>query len=167
MNTFEFFNKGLGHHLQTSAMSITDDIPAHEVAQQVLSASHVLATGKPSRLASGWAVITEGGALLQLKLAAPAKDGLTYSDMTRYEAFLEVLNSWTGEPVMLLQFDKKPLPVTNLFITADLRCVRVCGPKGVETFDWTQPYQPGGSETHKRISNLKAEKEKEALKNVA
>lgn len=167
MNTFEFFNKGLGHHLQTSAMNITDDIPAHEVAQRVLSASHVLATGKPSRLSSGWAVITEGKALLQLKLAAPAKDGLGYSDMTRYEAFLEVLNSWSGEPVMLLEFDKKPLPATNLFITADLRCVRVCGPKGVETFDWTQPPQDDASKTHRILSNLKAKKEKEALKNVA
>ena len=168
MNTFEFFNRGLGRHLQTEAMEITDDTPSHEAAHRVLSANHTSAKGTSSRLGSGWAVITPGEAVLQLKLNAPATDGLNYSDATRYEAFLKVLENWTGEPVMFLQFDKKPLPADNLFITADLRCVRVCGPKGVETFDWTQPPpEKGGSTCHRILSNRKAKKDKEELNNAA
>ena len=53
-------------------------------------------------------------------------------------------------PVMLLEFDKKPIPTGNLARTFDLRHVVVCGPKGMEVFDWTGAPDPvTGGRVHK------------------
>ena len=71
---------------------------------------------------------------MQFKLAAK---GIEYSTLTRYEAFAAALDNLNGEPVILVEFDKRPVPVENLFSTYDLRAVRICSCKGVETFDYT------------------------------
>ena len=159
MNTYEFFNQGLGRHLINDRIKVGDDAPAHELAGAVLSGSHQLASGSMSRLGSGWAVVREGEAIIQLKLEVKEGDGLYYSDLTRYEAWLNVLENWDGRPVILMQFAKKPMTTGNLFITADLRCVRICGPKGVETFDWTQPPGDDAGMVQKILWKQKQEKE--------
>jgi hypothetical protein len=45
---------------------------------------------------------------------------------------------------MFLLFDKAPIPIANLFMTLDLRAVRICSPGGVETFDYTNPSKSAG-----------------------
>ena len=94
--------------------------------------------GKPSksRLASGWAIVRPTGTIVQLKLTL---DGLQYDERTRFVAFAEELAAWDGSPRMFLMFDKSPIPIANLFMTLDLRAVRICSPAGVETFDYTKP----------------------------
>ena len=91
--------------------------------------------GAPQRIASGWAVVRQSGATLQFKLAAK---GLQYADVTRYAAWLDAINTFNGAPMMLLEFDKKPIPAVNLRRTFDLRHICICSPGGVEVFDWTK-----------------------------
>lgn len=89
----------------------------------------------PQRIASGWAIIRKDRPpVMQFELAA---EEIEYSKKTRYEAFLEVLESWDGTEIMLLEFEKKPIPVENLFRTFDLKHVCVCSPSGVKVFDYT------------------------------
>ncbi len=142
-----FFNQHFSRHL----VELTGDEVADATA--ALSRMHPLAKGGVSRFSSGWAVITEDGATVQLKLAVP---GLRYADQTRYEAFLAALDAFNGRPVMLLEFDKRPVPVANLHRTLDLRAVRVCSARGVETFDFTAPPVPkGGTRTQRNLWKLR------------
>ena len=92
-----------------------------------------------SRLASGWAIIRPTGSSVQLNLTI---DGIKYDPRTRFEAFADELAHWGDTPLMFLVFDKAPIPIANLFLTLDLRAVRICSPGGVETFDYTQPAHP-------------------------
>lgn len=95
--------------------------------------NHPLANGKSSRL-TGWLIVREGGATSQAKLAAR---GIEAGDeRTRFQAFAEELESWSGT-VCLLTFTKTPINLSNVFLTFDLRLVRVCSPEGVESFNWT------------------------------
>jgi hypothetical protein len=143
MNTFEFFNKFFGKHLVTQEGSLTD------AAWRALSSNHRLAKGTQSRLASGWAIVRPGTSSVQLKLAAA---GVHFDERTRYDAFLDELQSWDGEsPRLFLMFDKAPLPIANLFMTVDPRAVRMCSPAGVETFNWLQAPEADGGLTHKLL----------------
>lgn len=159
-SSLDFFNRVLGRHL----VDQTGDALAD--AQRALSSGHRMAKGgAPQRIASGWAVLTEAGATLQFKLAA---EGITYSEATRYEAWLDCLEAFDGRPVMLLEFDKKPIPAGNLARTFDLRHVVVCGPKGMEVFDWTSAPDPAtSSRTHKVLWRLKADRAKAASQQPA
>ena len=148
MNVYEFFNAGLGRHL------VAQDGEPHQAARRALSSTHKLAKGGENRITSGWAIVRPGGALLQQKLAAT---GIAYDDRTRFDAFFDELRNWDGSPRLLLVFDKKPIPISNLFLTADLRAVRICSPKGVETFDFNgEPAAEAGDihrVLHRRKSN--------------
>lgn len=154
-SSLDFFNRLMGHHLVEPTGDCLVD------AQRALSGGHRMAKGgSPQRIASGWAVLTEQGATLQFKLAAT---GITYGEATRFEAWLDCLTQFDGSPVMLLEFDKKPIPVGNLARTFDLRHVVICGPKGMEVFDWTTTPDPAtGTRSHKVMWRLKAEREKAA-----
>ena len=147
MNTLEFFNAYFGRHLvgQTGNQQLD--------AARALSAGHKMAKGgAPQRIASGWAVIKESGSTLQFKLAAT---GLGYSEKTRYDAWLDALASFDDQPIMLLEFDKKPIPVANLFRTHDLRAVQICSPSGVEMFDYTKEPTPEAGKVHKVLWKLR------------
>ncbi|MCY4746449.1 hypothetical protein NYO99_15810 [Pelomonas sp. UHG3] len=152
-SSLDFFNRLLGCRLVEPSGDALGD------AQRALSSGHRMAKGgPPQRIASGWAVLTEAGATMQFKLAA---EGITYSEATRYEAWLDCLEAFDGRPVMLLEFDKKPIPAGNLARTLDLRHVVICGPKGMEVFDWTAEPDPAtGSRTHKVLWRLKADRAK-------
>lgn len=147
MNVIELFNQSMGRHLVEQSDDPIDN------ARRALSTGHeMLKDGKPQRIASGWAIVRPDKTTMQFKLKA---NGIEYSDATRYEAFAELLDNWDGTPAILIEFDKKPVPVKNLFITYDKRHVRVCSPKGVENFDYTVPPEKDGSRVHKVLFKQK------------
>lgn len=150
MTTLEFFNQYFGRHLvEQSGNAVAD-------ATRALSTGHLMAKGGGAqRIASGWAVISEAASTLQFKLAAT---GLRYSDQTRYEAWLDALEAFNGKPIMLVEFDKKPVPVSHLFRTHDLRAVQVCSPGGAELFDFTQEPTLESGKAHKVLWKLKLER---------
>lgn len=124
MNTFAFFVEHFGRHMIERT---GDDLADTERA---LNMSFTNRAGRPQRLAAGWAVVSPEGSRLQLDI--PARGVETGAAGTRFEAFATALQG--ALPVMLLAFDKKPLGVDQLFVTYDLRAVRVCDPKAGETF---------------------------------
>lgn len=139
----EFFNQNFGRFLTAQTGNAAAD------AQHALSKGHVMKkVGAPQRIASGWAIIRAGQSTMQFELAAK---GIAYSRLTRYQAFQAELDRWDGAPRIFIEFDKKPVPIKNLFVTYDLRAVRICSPKRVETFDYTQPPEKDGGKTHKVI----------------
>ena len=129
MNTFEFFNQHFGKH------PVEQQGKPHEAVARALIASHMLASGRRSRLSSGWAIVKPRMATMQLRLATSS---INYDERTRTQAFLFELEHWIQTPTLFMVFDKKPLSVTDLFLTVDLRAVRICTPEGVQTFDYTQ-----------------------------
>ncbi len=135
MNTFEFFNKSFGRYLDPAPPGNRP----HMDAWRVLSRPHGMRDKRPARLMSGWAIVRPSGTVMRQRLAA---DGVDYDTRTRAEAFGEELDAWDGGPRIFLVFDKSPVPVAHLFMTLDLRAVRICSPDGVETFDHTRPADP-------------------------
>jgi hypothetical protein len=125
MNTYAFFMAYFGRFLSKPT---GDDVAD---AERILNISFTNRVGKPQRLAAGWAVISPHGSRLQLDI--PAVGVESGASGTRFEAFAGALQQ--ALPVMLLAFDKKPLGVNQLFITHDLRAVRICDPKTSELFD--------------------------------
>jgi hypothetical protein len=149
MNTYQFFNQNFGKFLTAQTNQ------PHMDAWRALSSNHALQGGGQSRLVSGWAIIRPTGATLQTKLAA---SGIEYdaNGRTRFEAFSEELAAWDGTPRMFLLFDKASIPIANLFMTLDLRAVRVCSPGGVETFDYTQEAPPSAGKIQRNLEKLRA-----------
>ena len=158
MTTLDFFNQHFGRHLVAQTGHAVQD------ATRVLSSGHQMAKGGGAqRIASGWAVISEAASTLQFKLAAT---GLNYGDQTRYEAWLDALEAFNGQPIMLIEFDKKPVPVANLFRTHDLRAVRVCSPSGAELFDFTKEPAIESGKIHKNLWKLKTERTENYLESI-
>ena len=146
MNVYEFFNAGLGRHL------VAQTGEPYQAAQRAISGAHKTAKGGESRITSGWAIVRPNGALLQQKLAAPE---ITYDDRKRVDAFLDELKRWDDTPRLFLMFEQKPIPISNLFLTADLRAVRICSPKGVETFDFNAEPGPDSGGIQKAMHKRK------------
>ncbi len=125
MNTYAFFIEHFGRHLlRPTGDNLVD-------TERVLNMSFTNRAGKPQRLAAGWAVLSPRGSRLQLDI--PAQGIETGAAGTRFDAFAAALRE--PLPAMLLAFDKKPLGIDQLFVTHDLRSVRVCTKDGGETFD--------------------------------
>lgn len=139
----EFFNSNFGRHfVEQTGDAIAD-------ARAVLSGGHAMKKGGTAqRISSGWAIVRPGRSVLQMKFAAT---GVDYANEDRYTAFLAELQAWDGKPRILLTFDKKPIPVGNMFVTYDPRAVRICSPTGVETFDFTVPPEKSSGMAHKVI----------------
>lgn len=131
MNTFEFFNQNFGRHLTPQS-----DNPLAD-AQTALSMNHKLQAGKASRLSSGWAIVRPGRSSLQLGVDCTGIE-IVGNTVSRFQAFISDLQAWSNEPRIYLIFDKRPVPLANLFVTYDHRAVRICSAKGVETFDFTK-----------------------------
>ena len=125
MNTYAFFMEYFGRYL---IKATGDDLVDTE---RVLNVSFTNRAGKPQRLAAGWAVVSPRGSRLQLDI--PVQGIETGGAGTRFDAFAAALRE--PLPAMLLAFDKKPLGIDQLFVTHDLRAVRVCTKDGGETFD--------------------------------
>ena len=135
MNAFEFFNRNFGRCLNAAPPGNRP----HMDAWRALSMQHPMQDKKPTRLMSGWAIVRPSGTVMQQRLAV---DGIDYDERRRADAFGEELDAWDGGPRIFLVFDKSPVPIANLFMTLDLRAVRICSPGGVETFDYTRPADP-------------------------
>ena len=142
MNTFEFFNQNFGRHLTPQTDSLLID------AQTALSMNHNLLTGKASRLSSGWAIVRPSRSSLQLGVDCSGIE-IVGNTVSRFQAFIADLQAWRNEPRIYLVFDKRPVPIANLFVTYDPRAVRICSAKGVETFDFTQAPTDESGMVHK------------------
>ena len=140
--TYKFFNQSFGRFL------VNQDGAPHEAAWRALSSTHALAKGGQNRIVSGWAIIRPGNSSMQQKLAV---EGIAYDDRTRFKAFAEEMILWDESPRMFLVFDKSPIPISNLYITYDLRLIRICTPSGVETFDFTQEPPTGAGVFQRNI----------------
>ena len=104
-----FFNENFGRYL----VEQTGDLAAD--ARRALSSGHAMKKGgNPQRIASGWAVVRPGVSTMQFELAA---QGIEYSKLTRYQAFLAELDNWDSTPRMFIEFAKRPVPVSNLFLS--------------------------------------------------
>ena len=146
----EFFNQNFGRYF----VAQTGDKSAD--AQAALSSGHAMKKGgAPQRISSGWAIVRPGGSAMQMKFAAT---GIEYRVEDRYTAFLAELEAWDGTPRIFLTFDKKPVPIGNVFVTYDLRAVRICSPASVETFDFTVPPDITSGVAHKVIWKKKGKK---------
>jgi len=153
MNTYQFFNDTFGRFLTSLSNQ------PHVDAWRALSSSHPMRNkaGKESssRLASGWAIIRPKSASTQLALMVK---GIKIDPRTRFEAFSAELDEWDGSPRMFLTFDKAPIPIANLFMTLDLRAVRICSPGVVETFDYTKTAQEGAGVYQRNLEKLRGTK---------
>lgn len=118
-------------------------------AWRALSSTHPLQKGGRNRITSGWAIIRPTGTVMQTRLAV---DGIEYDDRTRFQAFAAELMAWDGSPRIFLLFDKAPIPVANIFMTLDLRAVRICSPGGVETFNQTTAPGENAGVVHRNIA---------------
>lgn len=147
MNTFTFFNENFGRFLTQQT-----NVP-HMDAWRALSSTHPLQKGGRNRITSGWAIIRPTGTVMQTRLAV---DGIEYDDRTRFQAFAAELAGWDGEPRIFLMFDKAPIPIANIFMTLDLRAVRICSPAGVETFDYTAEPGKDAGVVHRNIARERA-----------
>ena len=106
MNTFDFFNDNFG------SLLVEQGNDPFENAAKALSSSHPLASGKSSRLGSGWAIVKEKNAVVQLKLAAT---GITYDDRTGSEAIFDALENWDDQPIIFMVFDNHLSPSQTYF----------------------------------------------------
>lgn len=145
MNTFQFFNENFGCFLVKQT-----NVP-HMNASEALSKTHPLQKGGQNRIVSGWAIIRPSGTVMQQKLDIDPKYPITFDDRNRYEAIGDELAHWDGSPRIFLEFDKKPIPIANVFMTVDLRSVRICSPKGAANFDYTRALDQTSHPFHKSI----------------
>jgi len=146
VNTFEFFNENFGRYL------VEQSGEPHKATSRALSSNHLLAKGTSCRLVSGWAIVKPGKTTIQLKLAAK---GLQYDDRKWHEAILDALENWDNEPTLFMIFDKSPLSISNLFLTVDLRAVRICTPSNVQTFDYTKEPGNAAPEYHRVLTKMR------------
>lgn len=130
MSTADFFMDNFGRHFIKPTGDNWADVG------NVLRGSYSM-TGKSSlsRMQSGWAIVRPGSASLQLDLAVP---GVQKSRMTRFEAFAAELAAWDGiEPRIFMLFGKIPVSAKDIFVSVDMRRVRICTNAGAKTEDWT------------------------------
>jgi hypothetical protein len=149
MNTYQFFNQNFGRYLTAQT-----NLPQMD-SWRALSSNHPLQGGGQSRLVSGWAIIRPAGSTMQAKLAVPGIE-IDARGRTRFQAFAEELAAWDGTARMFLLFDQASIPIANLFMTLDLRAVRICTPGGVETFDYTQKASPAAGLVQRNLEKLRA-----------
>lgn len=133
MNTLEFFLQHFGRHFLDEDQRTGDPL---RDAVRVLHASHPVTGKAPSRFNTGQAaVIRARGTLLRGGFAV---NGLQLTDTSPTELIARTLLDWDGEPVMFLTFEKVLFPPDNLFVTYDLRRVRVCNAKAVHSVNFVR-----------------------------
>lgn len=128
-----------------------------------LNSSHLHADGSYRRPSDTWMIISRERVLTRQRFAIipDALPGLCVVDMPETKAIYRHLQHWDGSPFCILSLEKKRLYLKDIFLTHDLRAVRVCSPRAVECFDFTQPPSEGGGKYHRRLW-----KEQEACKNT-
>jgi hypothetical protein len=163
VNTLDFFLQHFGRHFLDEGKASGDPL---RDAVRVLHASHPVTGKSPSRFNTGQAaVIRASGTILR---GAFAVNGIRLTDISSTELIARTLLDWTGEPVMFLTFEKVLFPPDNLFVTYDLRRVRICNAKAVHTVNFVRVLEadkpaevPVGWEQRlaRTLKMLRAEKE--------
>lgn len=129
--SFQIITAGFARHILGNRMTgdpVVDSLRS-------LTMNHELKKGTTSRLGK-WAIFRESGATLASELAGyPGGDGRTAG-----EAFAdELIKNEFGTGIVFVTFSKALVSPAVLRATYDLRCVSICSPDGVETFDTTDP----------------------------
>ena len=135
MNTFEFLAENFAKHMTDE--KINDPVA---LTRRALSKSYDLdrppneKTGKvPTSRLKNWVVVYNGGTMLKLDLAV---QGVRREEnMTWAQAFVYALENLPA-PWCFLQFENTIMSLSNVFLTHDIRAVRICSPKGVVTLNW-------------------------------
>lgn len=148
MNTFAFLQQNLARYLLPS---LSND-PVQD-SKRALTMNHLLDKGTSGRL-TGWAMITKDKAIVQAKLAARDTNLITSDPRTRYEAWLDGLNNFNS-PTCFIEFTKSTVNIGYIFLTHDVRVVKICGPASFETFNFLAEPDERSGKAHKVISKMK------------
>ena len=149
MNTFDFLNKNFAEIL----LETPGNNPV-ENCKKALTMSHLMSKGTTGRL-TGWAMVKEGMAFVQSKLAISHPRLVTHDERKRYDAWYHELCNFNG-PVCFLEFSKSTVNISNIFITYDLRVVKICGPSSYETFNFLEEANANSGLTHKVLTKMRA-----------
>jgi hypothetical protein len=133
VNTLDFFLRYFGHHFLDPHDRTGDPL---KDTVRVLHASHPVRDKSPSRFTTGnVAVIRARDTVLRGGFDVW---GIRLTDVNSTELIARTLLDWDDEPVMLLTFEKVLFPPDNLFVTYDLRRVRVCNAKAVHDVNFVR-----------------------------
>lgn len=148
MNTFAFLQQNFVRYLLPN---LSND-PAKDCGH-ALTTSHLLKKGTFSRF-SGWAMITDKVAIVQSDLAAKHPKLITGDPRTRYQAWYDGLENFNS-PTCFIEFTQSTVNIGNVFLTHDLRVVKICGPVSSETFNYLDSATPESGKAHKILSKIK------------
>jgi hypothetical protein len=151
MNTFNFLQQ---HFAKYILPQLTHD--ALGDSKRALTISHLLSKGTTSRL-TGWVMVKEKNVYVQAALAAKHSNLVTADPRTRYEAWFEELEQFSG-PTCFIEFTKSTFNIGNIFLTHDVRVVRVCGPSSVQTFNYLEEPSGASGMAHKVLAKLRKKK---------
>lgn len=135
MNGIDFFFTHLGRFMVKPTGNVGEDV------QRAINGAlpRVQKEGKSAaaiRLTTGeFAIVRAAGSTLYAQVS-----GLPVETRKANwnEEIVRCLLGWTGEPVLFAAFDKVLFPPQNLFVTYDLRRVRLCRAKGVDDIDFSR-----------------------------
>ena len=148
MNTFLFIREYFARYvLQDITNNPVDD------TKRALTMNHQLISGKSARL-SGWAMIKEDKTYVQAKLAAKHPMLVTNDQRTRYQAWYEELKDFKG-PTCFLEFTKSTVNIGNIFLTHDVRIVKICGPSSFQTFNFLNEPDEASGIAHKVLAKMR------------
>jgi len=150
MNTFVFLHDYFARYLLCDP---TNNVIAD--TKRALTMSHRMATGKLGRL-TGWALVKQDKTYIQSKIAATHPNLITADPRTRYDAWYEELKSFEG-PTCFIEFTQSTFNISNIFLTYDLRAVKICGPASSQTFNYLNEPDKSSGKAHKVFAKKRME----------
>ena len=150
MNTFVFLREYFAKYVLAD---VSND--AVQDTKRALTMGHTLANGKSSRL-TGWAMIKEDKSYVQANIAATHAKLVTNDPRTRYQAWHEELKNFKG-PTCFIEFTKSTINIGNVFLTHDVRIVKICGPSSFQTFDYLSEPDGASGVAHKVLARMRRE----------
>jgi hypothetical protein len=148
MNTFVFLRE---HFARYVLPDLSNDAVAD--CKRALTMNHLLVTGKSGRL-SGWVMVKKDKTYIQAKIAAKHANLITADPRTRYEAWYEELENFSG-PTCFIEFTKSTFNIGNIFLTHDARVVKICGPASSQTFNYTDEPNEASGVAHKVLAKMR------------
>lgn len=145
MNTFVFLRDHFARYLLPE---LTNDAIAD--TKRALTMNHLMATGKFGRL-TGWALVKQDKTYIQSKIAAAHPNLITADPRTRYDAWYEELKDFKG-PTCFIEFTQSTFNISNIFLTYDLRAVKICGPASSQTFNYLNEADKSSEKAHKHLA---------------
>jgi len=142
MTTFEFLAA-----YGAARFGLNSGNPVADV-EKWLNSSHPQIESAPRRPCDTWLIVSVGALETRQRFSSPE---VRIVDEVDSQAFARHLTEWDGQPRCFISLDKKRLYLKGLFLTYDLRAVRICTSRGCETFDFTQPPNETSGKYHHRI----------------